>query len=204
MRIHSSVAAPPLLLCFFAAAATLALPATARGESIFNGGFETGNLSGWTHSGNTSFTNVVGAGFAGNSAHSGNFWVALGPVGSDGVLLQATATDITPLAPYTFSFWLWSDGNIPNDFAAKFDGGTLFSAANEPAHAWTLHSFTVVPITSTATVQFSFRNDPGYLGLDDISLQSNATAAVPTPVAGFGGLVLIGGLGLHQTLRTRR
>jgi hypothetical protein len=194
-----------LLLCFFAAAGILAPPGSARGESIVNGGFETGNFSGWTQSGNTGATGVANTPFAGNAgAHSGQFWAALGPVGSDGLLLQSTATGITAGTPYTFSFWLSSDGGTPNDFSAKFDGVTLFSTVNEPVHNWVQHSFTVIPTSSTASVQFSFRNDPSYLGLDDVSLQPLAGAAVPTPIAGFGGVVLLGGLGVHRTLRTRR
>ena len=54
---------------------------------IVNCGFETGDLSGWTLTGNTGFTRVRG-----NAnppfPYSGNYYAKLGPVGSDGLLRQ--------------------------------------------------------------------------------------------------------------------
>ena len=105
---------------------------------IVNCGFETGDFTGWTRSGNLGFTFVSGAPYN----FSGNFGAQLGPIGSDGFLSQSfwgnTITfafrddpgywglDTVVATPFvscgvnceTFavSFWLLSDGLTPNDF----------------------------------------------------------------------------------------
>src|SRR5262249_2874481 len=66
---------------------------------ITNGGFETGNFTGWTQGGTTGNTGV-----AANTPHTGTFAAFLGPVGSDGTLSQNVAT--TPGQQYVLSFWL--------------------------------------------------------------------------------------------------
>src|SRR5262249_61273313 len=50
---------------------------------ILNGGFEQGNLNGWTFSGNTQATAVNSGSFVGISPHSGTYEFHMGPVGSD-------------------------------------------------------------------------------------------------------------------------
>src|SRR5262249_5454325 len=84
-------------------------PTTTSSNLIVNGGFETGNFSGWTQSGDLSYTGVDGS-----LPHSGSFAAYMGPTGSDGFLAQSFAT--TPGANYTLDYWLESDGGSPNDF----------------------------------------------------------------------------------------
>ena len=135
------------------------LPAT-----IVNGGFETGDFSAWTLSGNSSLTDVTKTGYV----HSGRFGAQLGPIGSLGYLSQPVAT--TAQAAYLLSFWLDSpDGETPSEFLVSWNGTTLFDQTNLPAIGWTNMQFRVTA-TGPATVQFGFRNDNSYFGLDDISL----------------------------------
>jgi hypothetical protein len=117
---------------------------TVPGNFIVNCGFETGDFTGWTRSGNLGFTFVSGAPYN----FSGNFGAQLGPVGSDGFLSQSfwgnTITfafrddpgywglDTVVVTPFvtcgpgceTFavSFWLLSDGLTPNDFTVFWNG----------------------------------------------------------------------------------
>ncbi len=132
---------------------------------VANGGFETGDFTGWTRSGNLGFTSVTNSSFYVNS---GTFGASLGPVGSDGILSQTLAT--TPGQAYIVSFALRSDGFFANDFSASWGGQTFFSQVNMPAAGYVPLSFTEVATGSSTTLQLGFRDDPGFLGLDDVSV----------------------------------
>ena len=155
--------------------AAVATPASAN--LVVNGGFETGDFTGWTV-GPDIFTFVTGCNFESYGCHSGNYFAALGTVGSDNSMSQ-TVSDIAGKT-LVFSFWLASDGGTPNDFSASWDGTQLMSQTDIAYQGYTKYSFDV-SATGTDTLSFLFRNDPGYLGLDDVSL--NYAGAVPEPAS---------------------
>jgi hypothetical protein len=167
------------------------------GNMLTNCGFETGDFTGWTLSGNTSFTGVTAGPFDGFVANSGTYFAFLGPIGSLGFLSQTLAT--TPGAAYNISFFLVSDGATPNEFDVEWGGATVFDATNIPSTGGTyvLTSIPVVATSSSTTVSFSFQNNPGYLALDDTSV---VPASVPEPssilllTSVFGAI----GLGLRR------
>ena len=88
------------------------------GLLVQNGGFETGDFTGWSSSGNAEHTSVT----TDHSAiHTGAHGALLGPVGSLGFLSQALPT--VPGAPYVVSVWLDSpDGQSPNEFQVAWNG----------------------------------------------------------------------------------
>ena len=168
------------------AAIAVATPASATVELINNGGFETGNFSGWTQSGNTGFTFVQ----CGPGQIAGNCTAYFGPVGSVGGISQTIATIVG--RTYVFNFALRNLGGPTNSFAALIGGNTVLSYTNAGAFGAALNSFNYVATGTSTAVQFNFRQDPSYFGLDSVSL----TAGVPEPmtwalmILGFG---LIGG-----------
>lgn len=166
---------------------------------VTNGSFETGDFSGWTPGGNFTFTQVVsGPFYVYSGAEDGNFYATLGPVGADGTLSQTIAT--TPGQQYTFSFWLNAVGDSPSDFSAFYDGNPLFTSVNpNTGNVWTEFTFTVTG-TGSDTILFSFRDDPAWIALDNISV-TPTSGGVPEPAS----LMLLGTglLGLGGTIRRK-
>jgi PEP-CTERM motif len=140
-----------IFLC--AAVAVMATPLLAQdvcqspGNLVANCGFETGDFTGWTQSGNLGFTGVTGGAYA----FSGSFGAYLGPVGSDGYLTQTIwgnsfsfqfrqdpsywALDTISVTPfgscgagcgiYFVDFWLASFGGPTNDFTLLWNGSDV-------------------------------------------------------------------------------
>jgi hypothetical protein len=150
------------------------VPGAGTTNLVQNGGFETGDFSGWTTNGNFTSTFV-----ATNSAyaHSGTFGASLGPVGSLGFLSQTLAT--TSGTSYLLSLWLDSpNGSAPNEFSVSWNGNTFFDQTNLPAIGWTNIQLTVTATGTSTVLQFGFRDDPSFLGLDDISVVASQGAVI--------------------------
>lgn len=144
---------------------------------VVNGGFETGDFTGWTQSGNTGFTGVECPGAP--VALEDNCDAFFGPVGSDGTLSQDLPTLVGQF--YNISFDFESDGGTPSDFSASWGGVPLISLT-DPAAGIQFLSFNALATTPTTTLSFNFRNDVGFFFFDSVS------AAVPEP----GTMALLG------------
>jgi hypothetical protein len=138
---------------------------------VVNGDFETGDFTGWTTDSGSVTTGST-------YAHSGTYGAEFGPVGSLGYLSQTLST--TPGTSYVLSFWLDSpDGENPNEFQVSWDGTTLLDEANIPAIGWTNIQFVVTATDTSTVLQFGFRDDPTYLGFDDVSVSTQSSTSLP-------------------------
>ena len=178
------------------AAGVLSAGRSSADQLVTNGGFETGDFTGWTLSGNTGFTNVVSF-----NTHSGNYAASFGPVGSTGMIEQTQLLDTVAGQTYDFSFWLLADGGTPNSFSASFDGTEVLSISNTNGFAYTLFDFSVVATTNQTALSFTYRHDPAFYYLDDVSV-IGTRGVVPEPASAM--LLGLGSTGMLAAYRRKR
>jgi Ca2+-binding RTX toxin-like protein len=133
---------------------------------VQNPGFETGDFTNWTLSGNTGFTSVTT-----DKPHSGSYAAHLGPIGSLGFITQSQQVSTIAGGQYTFSWWLANDDpGTPSEFVASWNGTTVLDQVDVPPQAYKLYSYTVNATSASTPLQFGFRQDPAWLDLDDVSV----------------------------------
>jgi uncharacterized repeat protein (TIGR03803 family) len=136
---------------------------------VVSGSFETGDFTDWALSGDTSYTFVDNGSQSGIAPYYGSYLALLGTTDSRGYLSQTLATTVG--ATYLLSCSLDSpDGQTPNEFLVSWDGNILFDQTDLPAIGWTNLQFVVTATGTSMVLQFGFRDDVTYLGLDDISV----------------------------------
>lgn len=141
----------------------------ARANLIVNGGFETGDFSGWTYSGNPAFSYATSS----PAPYDGSYSAQLAVMGGGASLSQSVAT--TPGQSYTVSFWLEvATGNPPNYFNVSWDGGYLLTATNLAGALWTQYTFDVVATLPTTVFSFGFRNDTSSFYIDDVRVEAKS------------------------------
>lgn len=143
---------------------------------VQNGGFETGDFTGWrligdtvnsSPFGTTIYDAVEGANNYPLVVHSGNYGAFLGDT-QVATLSQALAT--IPGDNYLFSFWLDNPASGANQtFQVYWNGASLYSITNPPAFSWTNFEF-VATAAGNDTIQFGVENDSSYFGLDDVGV----------------------------------
>lgn len=164
---------------------------TAPVNIVQNGGFETGDFTNWTQSGNTGFTNVTSG-----IANSGNYSANFGPIGSLGYITQTLATQSGQV--YNLSYFLRSDGFTPNRFQAIVGGNILTDIVNLAAQAFTQYDLNFTATSSSTDLAFGLQNNPGFLQLDDVSVE-----AVPEPLTILGTLAA-GGMGVAMRRKAKK
>ena len=112
----------------FATAGAFSVAYPAKANLITNGGFETGDFTGWTLINGIigSNCNVVGT-VLGFSPHSGNFQATFAP-GSGNVGISQTLTT-TPSTIYTVDFWAANPSQLSFGglLSVNWGGSTVFS-----------------------------------------------------------------------------
>jgi len=129
-----------------------------------NGGFEFGDFTGWTTSGNFSFCSVSTNALY---AHAGFYGGKFGPQNTLGYISQTFAT--IPGQTYLIGFMLDNPTYMTNsEFNVSWNGDTLMDFTNLNLLGWLAYNFLVTATNTTSTLKFGFRDDPSYLGLDEV------------------------------------
>ena len=186
------------------AASTLLLVASGASATdlITNGGFETGNLSGYTSTG--AFVSVLGSDANPPYAPDKDSYDAVfGTQRIAGTLSQSFSDQAG--APITISFDLADPAGSSSTsfFDASFDETSLLQVTTPAAFGYTHYSFSETG-TGSDIILFSARNDPNFFELDDLDVEE-AVSDAPEPTTWallIGGVALIGGMLRFQRRRT--
>jgi hypothetical protein len=180
---------------------TCALWNTGAVAGFVNGGFETGDFTGWTLANNTDI-NGVDMG----DPHSGNYAAFFGQITADGLVSLSQSVVTTPGTSYTFSFWVTAqpysgfDG-APDEFRASFGGTTLLDLVNVNAFNYTQYSYTVLATSASSVVRFDVANDSSFFALDDVSFAPSVVPE-PTSMIPFGiGMATLAGYSVYRGKR---
>lgn len=188
IRIHALA----LVIAFAASSAT------AQAQLVTNGGFETGNLTGWTRQTSGLCLDQVSS----LNAHTGTYGLVTAPFSGFCLYTQDIAT--TAGAQYNFTFWIANlgGGKTQSSFEAFWDGGTVYSLTSVTEFDYVQQSFFVTATAPVTSIGFFLKGDdsPNFYRLDDISvLPASTTVPEPSSLA----LLAIGVLGALATHRRR-
>lgn len=156
----------------------LMLPCAVFAQNLIqNGDFATQDFTGWTRSGNLSYTSVSCGGSGAQICSAG-----LGPVGSPGFLSQVFYATSGHFLKISYDFM--SDGATPSVFQVSFNGTYLFNQNNGPAIPFTNYYF-YVQAAAQNTLQFGFQDDPGFQRLANVvavDVGANAPGPLGQPI----------------------
>jgi subtilase family serine protease len=172
---------------------TALVQSAALNLAVRNGGFETGDFTGWTleqDSGSNTlvvsapeFATFLPASLQNATPayiHSGSYSAIMGQPTSLARVSQNLPT--FPGQPYLISFWLANPGLVsggavtPNEFRFSWNGATLFDQVNMGAFAWTNLQYVVSAAGTNSVIAFAAQNDNDFFSLDDVGAQ-----AIPAP-----------------------
>lgn len=158
---------------------------------VINGGFETGDFTGWT-TGEVSFPQYIVTSPVEEGTYAAQ--IAGFSYGPD-TLSQVITTTVGQ--SYALSFWYLQDIAFPNGIDVTWNGSSIFSMIDEAVSGYQYVSAIVLG-TGSDTLVFTAYNDPAFTYLDDVSV----SGAVPEPSTWAMTIVGFGLLG--ATVRRRR
>jgi hypothetical protein len=170
-------------------ALSIAVAATsARADLVTNGGFESGDFTGWTLSGNDTpleLNNLYGVEGVdpvdGISPYSGTYQAFIADLDANATTLSQTIST-TAGTEYTVSWYLAQDTPIvppySNTLSVSFGGTTLASLTGVPVEGYTHYSYPATATSSSSILSLTLGNDLGEFLLDEVSV---VPVEVPEP-----------------------
>jgi hypothetical protein len=183
-------------------AASVSICDNIAGNLVANCGFETGDFTAWTLTGNDTIPpselgnlyGVEGVDPDTIAPNSGSYQAYVGDLVANATTLSQTLTTL-PGGEYTVSLYLAQDtepgtGQPPNsnEFDVTLDGMTVFDDIDVPVEGYTEYTGTVDVTDSSSVLDITLGNDLGEFLLDDVSV-----IATPEPSAwklALGGALL--------------
>jgi PEP-CTERM motif-containing protein len=185
---------------FFAAAQSKASPdcTAVAGNLVANCGFETGDFTDWTLSGNDvpgELNNLYGVEGVdpvdGISPHSGSYQTYIADLDPNATTLAQTIAT-TSGDQYTITFWVAQDtapsDEYGNELLASFGGTSLVDDSDVAVEGYTEYSYAVDATSATSELDLTLGNDLGEFLLDDVSVVDTTPVVTPEP----GSLLLFG------------
>jgi hypothetical protein len=176
---------------------------SAQALTVNNGGFETGDFTGWVQGGDTGYSYVFDSSILGNPdglpLFAGSYSAAFGPLDSIGTLSQSFS--VVPGATYKLSFYLsnYFGAGGPSSFSVTLGSSSFALPDDFPDFGYGKFSLSTVAASSTLGLTFSFHNEPGYWLLDDVSVAGPSPVPEPATLA-----LMIAGIGVVGSLAKRR
>jgi PEP-CTERM motif len=158
---------------------------------VTNGGFEATDFSGWTQFGNLEFSGVECVpDVSPAQVAEGNCAASFGPTGDTGGISQELTLHVG--THYLLSFDFMPDGGIPSSFSVSL-GGVLLSLDDPPGSSgYQTYTFDVFATSALENLVFTFRDDPGFLLLDAVSLVIPEPGTIALLAIGLAGLLVMG------------
>jgi hypothetical protein len=160
--------------------------------ALVNGGFETGDFTGWSIDSVSNWALVMDSG-----SKEGTYHAELGTYGSVGTLSQTFST--TAGQAYSVKYWLANDLSGDNSFQALWNNSAIQATAltNVNAFGYREYLFTATANSDSSTIAFNFLNEPSVFHLDNVDV-------TPTPIPAAFWMLGSGLLGLAGVRRKQK
>jgi subtilase family serine protease len=143
---------------------------------VQNGGFETGDFSGWTLAVNQN-VRVDNGSLSGIAPHSGNYLAVLGHSGSRRYLSQTVST--VSNQTYLISLWFYKPaGRRAGEFTVLWNATTFLNRIELMTAGWTNLQFMVRATNASSVLKFGGSLGRARYGLDDVNVWPMPDASI--------------------------